>query len=1079
MRANDLGFIGKLLDSDSDSSTAPPAELLTLLHTAVQVSAIPSIQFILSSNNPFVDVNASDANGNTPLHLATMLGREEVVSLLMSLPNINDTVINNDGKQPVEMCRYPELAQAMQVSRAQFVEKAASEMKACFERGDTVALERLMSNPRASALLDINGQDPDTGNTVLHDSVRAKNIKLVQFILDHGGDPFRRDRKGKLPVDLAKDDIIKKMLKSASKNQSIVTSQSANEAPRMKGYLKKWTNYTGGYKLRFFVLENNVLSYYKNQDDTGTACRGSINMRIANLRLDSSEKQRFEIIGKGSVRYHLRANHPTEANRWVWALSQAIQHAKDQAKMQDSLGIKKRIAGDLQSLESASTDRFVASQNVPRSAVPPNGSDRSMPIIAGSAHSTTNSVQGSFEIDDEYAEGEIDGEEDFDDDDSEQALQEEPHKGQVEVVAHSIEMEIKILQDIAASVVEEREAIVREHPKVGAAFECYELSLKSLKNLMEELLRKTSDREVYFKHLAERESELRKIWEDNMRQLAEENDQIEGHLHNVVEERKAARKALRQVLGTHEPLRVGDTRSSNSAAVLTAVMNEDEDDEFFDAIDNEESSISDKRPPPVQSYTTLKLLEAKEQGYTESQLKKQQEILTTGSFHGYQDPPRTRLRLDEDDRPKISLWGILKSMIGKDMTKMTLPVSFNECTSLLQRVAEDMEYTDLLDQAALCDDSALRMVYVAAFAASEYSSTINRIAKPFNPLLGETYEYCRPDKGYRFMVEQVSHHPPVGAALAESARWDYYGESAVKSKFNGRSFDINPLGTWYLHIRPVNGDEEVITWKKVTSSVVGIITGSPVVDNYGDMIITNHTTGDECKLKFKQRGWYGSGAYEVFGTVTDKSGRPQWSVGGRWNDKIYGRKFQSDTESVLVQLSKEVEGSAADGTLKRVNTSSSTSKKQSAISSAVTQTLSGPNPPFLVWQNHPRPPAPFNLTPFAITLNAIPESLRPWVAPTDTRLRPDQRAMEDGQYDFAATEKNRLEEKQRARRKQRELEGSVHKPRWFVKSKHPITKEEYWRFNGEYWRTRENMGRKSMDAKATKKLEWPDVEDIF
>ena len=33
-------------------------------------------------------------------------------------------------------------------------------------------------------------------------------------------------------------------------------------------------------------------------------------------------------------------------------------------------------------------------------------------------------------------------------------------------------------------------------------------------------------------------------------------------------------------------------------------------------------------------------------------------------------------------------------MIGKAMTKMTLPVSFNEPTSLLQRVAEDMEYTD-------------------------------------------------------------------------------------------------------------------------------------------------------------------------------------------------------------------------------------------------------------------------------------------------------------------------------------------------------------------------------------------------
>ena len=108
------------------------------------------------------------------------------------------------------------------------------------------------------------------------------------------------------------------------------------------------------------------------------------------------------------------------------------------------------------------------------------------------------------------------------------------------------------------------------------------------------------------------------------------------------------------------------------------------------------------------------------------------------------------------------------------MTKMTLPVSFNEPTSLLQRVAEDMEYTDLLDTASERADSTERLVYVAAFAASEYASTIGRVAKPFNPLLGETYEYARPDKGYRFFIEQVSHHPPIGAAWAESARWDYY-----------------------------------------------------------------------------------------------------------------------------------------------------------------------------------------------------------------------------------------------------------------------------------------------------------------
>lgn len=42
------------------------------------------------------------------------------------------------------------------------------------------------------------------------------------------------------------------------------------------------------------------------------------------------------------------------------------------------------------------------------------------------------------------------------------------------------------------------------------------------------------------------------------------------------------------------------------------------------------------------------------------------------------------------------------------------------------------------------------------------------------------------------------------------------------------------------------------------------------------------------------------------------------------------------------------------------------------------------------------------------------------IAPTDSRLRPDQRLMEDGRWDEANAEKLRLEEKQRAARRARE-----------------------------------------------------------
>ena len=61
------------------------------------------------------------------------------------------------------------------------------------------------------------------------------------------------------------------------------------------------------------------------------------------------------------------------------------------------------------------------------------------------------------------------------------------------------------------------------------------------------------------------------------------------------------------------------------------------------------------------------------------------------------------------------------------------------------------------------------MVYMAAFVISGYSSSYYRSgAKDFNPLLGETYELIRPDKGWKYVSEQVSHHPPVSSCHCQS-----------------------------------------------------------------------------------------------------------------------------------------------------------------------------------------------------------------------------------------------------------------------------------------------------------------------
>lgn len=86
----------------------------------------------------------------------------------------------------------------------------------------------------------------------------------------------------------------------------------------------------------------------------------------------------------------------------------------------------------------------------------------------------------------------------------------------------------------------------------------------------------------------------------------------------------------------------------------------------------------------------------------------------------------------------------------------SLQVNFNEPLSMLQRLTEDLEYHELLDKAVKCESSTEQMCFVAAFSVSSYSTTVHRTAKPFNPLLGETYELDRLEEfGFRSLCEQV------------------------------------------------------------------------------------------------------------------------------------------------------------------------------------------------------------------------------------------------------------------------------------------------------------------------------------
>ena len=59
---------------------------------------------------------------------------------------------------------------------------------------------------------------------------------------------------------------------------------------------------------------------------------------------------------------------------------------------------------------------------------------------------------------------------------------------------------------------------------------------------------------------------------------------------------------------------------------------------------------------------------------------------------------RNKLPTPKQHEKSVSLWSILKECIGKDLTRVCLPVYFNEPLSVLQKTVEDLEYAELVNK---------------------------------------------------------------------------------------------------------------------------------------------------------------------------------------------------------------------------------------------------------------------------------------------------------------------------------------------------------------------------------------------
>ncbi|XP_028267959.1 oxysterol-binding protein-related protein 6-like isoform X2 [Parambassis ranga] len=371
---------------------------------------------------------------------------------------------------------------------------------------------------------------------------------------------------------------------------------------------------------------------------------------------------------------------------------------------------------------------------------------------------------------------------------------------------------------------------------------------------------------------------------------------------------------------------------------------------------------------------------------------------------------RTTLPSPGTDNSHIGIMTILYNNIGKDLSRVSMPVALNEPVCLLQRLSEELEYTELLDIANHIDDPYERMVYVAAFSISGYAWASWRYRyKPFNPVLGETYESHREDRGFHYVSEQVSHHPPVSACHAESKNFTFWQDQRWKNKFWGKSVEIISSGMVNVTL-PNYGDH--YEWNKAVTCINNVLSQQRWLEHYGEVVIKNKKSDVcTCKMTFvKSRYWSSdSSKNEVQGVVLDRAGEVVHRFGGFWHEGIF------------------------------------------------CDTLSTPK---CIWKPHVQPDDHFQFYGFsryARELNELTPDLKKVLPPTDTRFRPDQRLLEEGKVAEADKKKDEVEEKQRERRKQMAKKGEEHIPRFFRKSVDEAGRE-VWLSNGTYWKLRKDPG---------------------
>uniref|UniRef100_A0AAQ5ZVU4 Oxysterol-binding protein n=1 Tax=Amphiprion ocellaris TaxID=80972 RepID=A0AAQ5ZVU4_AMPOC len=514
-----------------------------------------------------------------------------------------------------------------------------------------------------------------------------------------------------------------------------------------------------------------------------------------------------------------------------------------------------------------------------------------------------------------------------------------------------------------------------------------------------------------------------------------------------VEKNKALTEALQILATEHQELKqsLSKIRRSSTLSTLTG-------DDFYDAVSESESELS------VSGFLSVASHSCEEDEGSDTPLLNSLRHpsahrgptgMSGEGNHGNQPAQhngvkKTSLPAPMFSRNDVSIWSILKKCIvslifshsssSQELSKIAMPVIFNEPLSFLQRLTEYMEHTYLIHQANATTDSVERMKFLGVYLVSGFSDTLN--ISLFS---------VRDDLGFRWVSEQVSHHPPVSAFHAEGFKEDFvfHGSIYPKLKFWGKSIEAEPKGIITLELPKYN---EAYTWTNPTCCVHNIIVGQLWIEQYGNVEVINHRTGERCSMTFKPCGLFGKELHKVEGYILDKSKKKLCAIYGKWTECLY------TVDPATFDAHKKSDKKNADE--KKGNKQSSVDEEPEEMPPPDAETVQVIPGSELIWKITPRPDNSakfYAFSTFAMQLNELEKSMEGVIPLTDSRLRPDIRAMENGDIDVASAEKKRLEEKQRTARKNRTKSTEDWKTRWFQQGPNPHNKAQDWLYLKGYW----------------------------